>query len=86
MTSSFRAITCSKLKIKTPEQGVKYLTIKTPERHWLFDSIRLRYISGAFKNMCFWKGRRFCRKKLQKVKKGAWVFTLLKSDFTKPVF
>ena len=52
----------------------------------IFDSISHHSILGAFKNMCLRKGKRFCRKKLQKVKKGAWVFTLLKSDFTKPVF
>ena len=39
-----------------------YLTFRT------FDCIRHHSISSAFKNMCFKKGRRCCRKKLEKVK------------------
>ena len=39
-----------------------YLAFRT------FDCIRHHSISSAFKNMCFKKGRRCCRKKLQKVK------------------
>ena len=34
----------------------------------IFGSIRHHSILGAFKNMCFRKGRKCCQKKLQKVK------------------
>ena len=42
-------------------------TRTTPLAFRIFDSIRHQFISSAFKNMCFGKGRRFSRKKLQKV-------------------
>ena len=42
-------------------------TRTTPLAFRIFGSIRHQFISSAFKNMCFGKGRRFSRKKLQKV-------------------
>ena len=46
----------------------------------IFDSIRYHSISGTFKNMCFGKVRRCRRKKLQEIKQGPRVLTLVKGD------
>ena len=50
-------------------------TKTTPLGFRIFDSKRHHSISSAFKNMCFEKGRRGCKKQLQKVKQGARVLT-----------
>ena len=56
------------------------VTRTTPLAFRIFDSVRQHSISSAFKNMCFGKGRRCCREKLQKVKYVARVLTLPKSN------
>ena len=47
----------------------------------IFDSIRHHSISGACKNICFGKGRRFLSKKVTKSKIGSKNFDLTKNWF-----
>ena len=54
---------------------------RTPLTFRIFDSIRHHSSSSAFKNMCFWKGRRCCWKNVTKSRTCSKCYNLTKKWF-----